>query len=168
MCIGVCACVCTCIYRQWTHMCNVYVPRYLPSHLVQKYPSQMAGCLQSGGVFLLEILWPDTIPAGGLACLRCPARILSQHDRLQKEQGQSGTGIENTVPSKGHPLTHWDAKLQETLKIWKESCCLNSPGLLYCSHTNSVSQLGEIFVGKKKALVISKTYLVSWLSLNTT
>lgn len=114
-CVYICACIrvyvcahvgvhrCLCIWV-WTHMCNVNIPRYLTSHLVQKYPSKLAGSLQYGRMFLLEILWPDTIPAGGLAC---PAQILSQHERLQKEQGQTDTGTENIAPSKGHPLTLW-------------------------------------------------------------
>ena len=72
MCVHACVhrCLCICV---WTHMCNVYIPRYWTSHPVQKYPSQLADCLQSGGVFLLEILWPDTIPMGGLGMPTMPS-----------------------------------------------------------------------------------------------
>lgn len=95
MCVHVCVhrclclCVCTCIYREWAHMCNVYIPRNPTSHLVQKYPSRLAGCLQSGGCFCWKFCGLTPFLRGAWACPRCPAHILSQHDRLQKEQGQS-------------------------------------------------------------------------------
>ena len=59
VCTGVCAYVCehTCV------MCTfpgIGHPTRCKSILLSWY------CLQSRGVFLLEVLWPDTIPTGGL------------------------------------------------------------------------------------------------------
>lgn len=174
--VGVHRCLCMCVYMYIQRvntrvMCTfpgIWHPIWSKSILL----SWQVVFSPGAGVFLLEILWPDTIPSGGLACPRCPAHILSQHDRLQKEQGQSGTGTENTVPSKGHPLTYWDAKLQETLKNWKESCLSKYSWLaVLFTHKFSQSTWGDFCLKKKGfgykqnlpcLLALSRHNLVGW------
>ena len=148
MCVHACVhrCLCICV---WTHMCNVYIPRYWTSHPVQKYPSQLVlSSIQgrvSAGSF---VAWHHSYGGLGHAHDAQPIFFLNMTNS-RRSKGRV-TMTEDTVPSKGHPRTHWAAKLQETLR----ESCLSKYSWLAVLFTDKFSQStwGDFCLKKKKRL----------------